>query len=590
MRVSRLSASCLCALMAAGLSSQAFAIRVEGEPMRPELAKAQPRNEQFRTANFAALSPAKLEFLAIGNDRIGALKRYNDGNNRSVKPLQIGIGRDMASESAGPMDALKWTQVSGGKVARIDVTSPQAKGLRVGFTASTLLDNAEIRVASADNPSRVFAVTGKQAKQLVDASGRHWTAWTDGETQIIELFVPDLKALDVPEISAVTHFVISPAQDSLTSKALGESATCNVNAVCKNDFGQTYINAKNAVTRTQFQSGTSGFTCTGTLLNDSTPNTQVPYIYTAHHCFKTQAEANTLVTFWGFESATCGNRNDGGTNVQVGGGAELLYSQGTSDGALLRMNNSPPTGAYFAGWDAAQMIPNTPVTALHHPAGDNKKVSLGNHSGIQGPINIGTGSTISSTNRASWSEGTTERGSSGSGLFTNTTGSYLLRGGLAGGNASCANSGGTEAGGNVDYYSRLDQIFPSIKQFLGDGTTATGPTRNYIGNWFSASQNGIGLDMIQVDSARALILYYAYNDQGDPRWYEFEPIWTGQDVLGGRVVRWKGTPWTQPYNPADRVPNVTGSYTLRFVSATEADLTITGVDGVSRTTRISKVQ
>ncbi len=69
-----------------------------------------------------------------------------------------------------------------------------------------------------------------------------------------------------------------------------------------------------------------------------------------------------------------------------------------------------------------------------------------------------------------WSDGTTETGSSGSGLFTflQAGGYYELRGGLFGGDASCANRAG------VDYYSRLDNMLPVTRQYLTPDATLPG--------------------------------------------------------------------------------------------------------------------
>ena len=44
--------------------------------------------------------------------------------------------------------------------------------------------------------------------------------------------------------------------------------------------------------------------------------------------------------------------------------------------------------------------------------------------------------------------------------------SYRLRGGLYGGWATCANSGNLSNTQNRDFYSRLDLIFPQIKQWI----------------------------------------------------------------------------------------------------------------------------
>lgn len=69
-----------------------------------------------------------------------------------------------------------------------------------------------------------------------------------------------------------------------------------------------------------------------------------------------------------------------------------------------------------------------------------------------------------------WLIGTTEGGSSGSGLFTiAASGAYELRGGLYGGFASCANDGDLGNTNNRDYYSRLDQDFAWMSTWLLSG-------------------------------------------------------------------------------------------------------------------------
>src|SRR5690606_26823102 len=165
--------------------------------------------------------------------------------------------------------------------------------------------------------------------------------------------------------------------------------------------------------------------------------------------------------------------NSLGEYVQLSGGADYLYSSdsartGGTDGALLRLRDAAPAGAVFAGWDANALPSGISVLAIHHPAGDLKKVSAGQHL----PARSGAAS-----HAARWLEGTTEQGSSGSGLFTLEAGDYYLRGGLHGGDASCANAGTTDTN-NVDWYSRFDVDFPNIRQYLAPEQPAAPRRRN----------------------------------------------------------------------------------------------------------------
>jgi hypothetical protein len=156
--------------------------------------------------------------------------------------------------------------------------------------------------------------------------------------------------------------------------------------------------------------------------------------------------------------------------VQLPGGAQLLYADSNSDAMLMLLNNSPPTGAFFSGWEATTLATGTAVTAVHHPAGDLKKVSLGTMGGF-GDSNGGSTPTFIISNWNSLATGVTEGGSSGSGLFTavgQPATEYRLRGGLNGGPSDCTAS----ASSLHDYYSRFDRVYPSLSAYLDPTTTS----------------------------------------------------------------------------------------------------------------------
>jgi hypothetical protein len=552
---------------------------VAGEPLRLENAKRGPA-AMFKAASLAPA--ASLRFQPLANSRLSAMQRHNmaEGGKR----LQIGIERRVSDEAETllPSD-LVWTPVAGGKVVRFDVTSPDAAALRVGLDPRGLPDGAELRVASTDGGVVEF-VDMAAMKTGVDGHGTYWAPVTEGDTQRLEFFVPNGAAAFDPMVRASSHLVTSPLRPLYLAKALKASGTCNIDVVCRTaTLGQAFVNAKNAVARMVYQDNGS-FTCTGTLLNDSTPATQVPYFYSAAHCFTTQAVASTLVTFWNFETPTCGV-NDNGPNTQLSGGADLLFAALSSDALFLRLRTTPPAGSFFAGWNASTLTPSTAVVAIHHPSGDIKKYSRGTHSGFSSNVQFqGDPQIVTSAARSSWAEGTTEGGSSGSGLFTLNGTDYQLRGGLYGGGASCDNTGQSEANGNVDYYSRFDQVYPSLQQWLG---TATGPTRDYTGAWFVPTESGWGLTVFNFPG-QMFALFFVYDSQGRPQWYRFQGAWTGSDVVTANLDRATGAAWSATFNPNAVSYSTIGSATMTFTSATAATLTFN--DGtVNRTVTLSKI-
>ncbi|WP_374602099.1 serine protease [Arenimonas sp.] len=543
---------------------RALATKVESSPawVMPELAES-----QRAVVTLPALPAEKIRPVQRRNERSDAIS------------TQIGVARE---NDVAPRPALKWLPAAGGQVARLDVRSTDALAMRVGLDISALPDNATLRFAGDLAPDQLLEVSVAQAKSQL-ADGVYWSPVTDGELQSIEIFVPagvavkDL-AVGLPTIS---HLLTNSFERFNLAKGIGTSGACNVNAICRvGTLGQGYVNAKDAVARMVFTEGGQSFTCTGTLLNDTAAGTQIPYFYSADHCISTQTVASTLNTFWNFESTSCGSNVQAAT-VQRSGGATYLYSSGTTDALLLRLNDAPPAGAYFAGWDANPLANNANVVAIHHPDSDLKKSSLGQKKGEDAEVHY-----------VGWSSGTTEGGSSGSGLFVEAGGAYLLRGGLWGGTASCANSGTVSNPDNSDYYSRLDVVYPNIQQYLSPAAQGNGPSagRDYTGAWYVPSESGWGMTVYQyaAPTYNQFVLFFIYDGTGKAQWFELDSTWTATDVRSGTVYASNAAPWTTTYNPANRAFTAAGNASITYTSATTANLQLT-VNGVTRNVALQKL-
>ncbi|UOV06077.1 serine protease [Pseudoxanthomonas sp. F37] len=466
-------AVCLVFLMLAALpvAATAATTQVAGEASRTP-AQVAPT---WKLASFPARYVTRQGYRELAIRRLVELENHNA--SQRIKATQIGVGRTLAHEGierATP--ALRWVALkSGGAVARLQVGSPDALGLRVGLQVSDLHPHVELRIAGSDDPQWIVAMlTAAKAKAFADADGMYWTPATDGGTQIIEIYRPGHVTAAQARVRApqVSHLLANSANNFKIVEKVGESASCNINAVCRvNQLGPAYVEAKNAVAHMMFNIyNTDGnvlgsYMCTGTLLNDTTPATQVPWFYTADHCFRGGGDvpvqdrskvAASLTTYWGYESTSCSSTN-GSKNNALAGGADIMFYDANVDAILLRLKNPAPAGATFAGWDASTLAPNADVIAIHHPSGDAKKYSRGQH----------VADSYAEQFTVGWLEGTTEGGSSGSGLFTrHADSSYRLRGGLYGGDASCANTGNIANAENRDHYSRLDLVFPRIKQWI----------------------------------------------------------------------------------------------------------------------------
>ena len=568
-------------LLAAGLlaftfSHQAAAVRVKGEPTKATTKSVTVLS--FRSNNFPADGVAKLGLSQLAPERIAKLHRDNRDDSK-MKPLQIGIGRDVAREKLQAMPNLKWQVLSSGaKVSRIEITSPDAFGLRVGIRTAGLVAGSELRFSGSDAPGQVIALaTGEETKRLIDTKNSYWTPGTDGETQIIEIYLPKgaLAARVRIDVIGVSHLLTNAKESFIIPKGVAEQA-CMVNVVCRAaTLGANFVNAENSVARITFVEGASTFLCTGGLLADTVSATQIPYFYTADHCIGNQTLASTMNFYWNYETTTCGTAATTATlpSPQTGG-ATYLYSENSTTGtdiSLVRINSAPPAGTFFAGWDSAALANNTAIYGIHHPEGFPKKVSQGIKEGQD------TGQ-----HQVGWSSGTTLGGSSGSGLFTiGTDGAWYLRGGLLGGSASCANAGNPVNVGNDDFYSRLDISFPAVQQYLAPANTS-GPSVNHTGAWYKSDESGWGLTWFEYGTSNKLGLMFIYTNTGAADWFELAGTWTATDVQSGTVRHNAGPAFATTFDPTQVIKTPVGTYTLTFSSATAATLTYT-INGVTRT-------
>lgn len=570
-------------LAMAGLLPDAMATSVPGEPAWPAAKSAAP--DGFRDPGYPSASATQRRWTALPASALESLRKSNAVEGR--KALRIGIERPLADGSTGDLADLDWrTAPDGGQSARIALTSPGAAALRVGLRLTGLPAGSELRFAApgADR-SVVEPVAASEVEALAAQQPLYWTPVTEGDTQVVEIWLPpgaSPRWLRVA-VPSVSHLVVSPT-GALSGAKIGESDACEIDTKCVSNPSQAYINARNAVARMVFQSGGGSSLCTGTLLNDTDNATQVPYFFGAAHCFTSQAEGNTLTTFWFYESTGCGSNQLDPAARQVGGGAQVLFANTGSDVLFLRLNNAPPAGSYYLGWNSAQVATGTEIVAIHHPAGDVKKVSLGQVTGI-GPSNLASGSFI----KAGYTDGTTEGGSSGCGLLTLSNGEFFLRGGLLGGGASCANSGSLSNPNNSDDYSRLDLVFPDLRQFLQPGTTPPPPAgTDFTGLWFNPAQSGWGLVVMRGASGAYSVTIFHYDVDSSPVWYLAAGAINGAS-FNQPVSAFTG-PWfgITPFNPGLVASRTAGSVSLNFTSATTANLSFT-VDGRTVGTTLSRL-
>jgi len=337
-------------------------------------------------------------------------------------------------------------------------------------------------------------VFGPYPADSLSSEPLYWSPVLEGDTAVIELSLPASTVvgdatLSIPMVShLVTAGLALKQADPLDQ--IGSSGSCEVDVVCLTPAQQQQAaSAVNAVARMVLTDHGKTLLCSGTLINDSI-SSNTPYFYTANHCLDNDdddtgaskgspaAAAQTINTFWFFQTSSCGVHNANSVNfVQVAGGAALLARSVDFDWALVRLNRPPPAGSTFAAWNSSGPIAQgTLADGIHHPEGDLKKFSQGV---VQKYDVYNDGSSFIAM---LWTRGATEPGSSGSGLFTpNAANTFLeLRGGLYGGDSSCSTPQG------IDDYSRLDMAIPLLARYLTPNAANPSKTASVV-EFYNAS-------------------------------------------------------------------------------------------------------
>lgn len=458
----------------------------------PRLEAANPPEELWvPPQTFQAVPPAsaqkpspnlRSDNLRRKNQKQVKLDRLSD-EQLKLKSAQTDRGRTKAGFTRNIPDfqtkeqtqsGLNWEVApDGGQVSLVSFSSPSALALRLGLKIYNLPNEAELRFFS-NQSSQGDVITGEEVMASVrknleagdpeDQARIYWSPVENGETIGVEIYLPPgtyPEGVDI-SIPEITHIFLSPgagfdpyAVPTINSNdaSIKASGACNVDVRCQWPTWQTQSNAVGQMT---FNDGGSYYICTGTLLND-TASSGTPYFLSADHCISTQTVASSLQTRWFYYSTACNSGTVNPNNRTISGGADLLYHSNVTDTSFMRLRNAPPTGTTYSGWTTSKQLTNTFSTGLHNPNGDLQKFSTGqisNYWNCTPPTN-GSFSCTSNADgnfaNITWSSGTTEGGSSGSGIFINS--SQYLFGQLYGGNSSCTNLYGS------NYYGRFDKAY-----------------------------------------------------------------------------------------------------------------------------------
>ncbi|MGA9828501.1 MAG: hypothetical protein WBQ57_09235, partial [Rhodanobacteraceae bacterium] len=355
-------------------------------------------------------------------------------------------------------DGLWQSLVDGSLLWRIQVRARGATDLHLGFDRFELPDGATLYAIGADGYYQ-----GPYTSADATAEG-FWIPMLPGDSATVELRIPATTTLtpdsvELSDVGAGFRDLFHPGNATLFTGP-GTSGACNINVVCP--LGQPYGNEIRAVAYYEFQStdpdtGEPGtYICSGTLVSD-VPHDLANYFLTAAHCVSSSSEASSMRVYWNYRSSQCAT-TVGYTLADNQSGTRLRASDADVDFSLVELNEDPNPDwhVYYAGWDASNMTP-TGTISIHHPNGDVAKITAGPRPTTT-PNCVDSGAPNTHWQTGPYTQGTTEGGSSGSGLFVPAaTGANarLLIGTLTGGTAMCDSIDPSQPDDGYDCYGKL---------------------------------------------------------------------------------------------------------------------------------------
>ncbi len=407
----------------------------------------------------------------------------SNDNTPFPRPMRVGIvkrvGRTVKLWRGGPITkasarlaygVIRATD-DGGFAWAVAFESDSASALRVHLSDVSLPDTADIYF---------FTVNG-QAHGPYRGQDAFWSNSVMGSEGIllIRQFGPPAAgtrtmSISVSSVGNIGEQFTATAQNELCSY----NADCVENAIGPNNrpYRQPAPDLMSATAYIEWVQGPWIYSCSGGLLADNEPNSQIPYFLTANHCIKSNKTAASLELFWNYTTSNTSNGScDGpGTPMTMGGTVKATSVQG--DFTLLELDQTPPDGSVFMGWSNAEIATTSGVELhrVHHPRGAPQ--SYTKHVTDKDFLTCG-GLPIPQFIYSMDTFGTTEGGSSGS-LVANEFGEVVgqLYGGCGSNLADACDfeSWRTVDGAFAFYYDKVAPFLnatcdPSPPEVCGDG-------------------------------------------------------------------------------------------------------------------------
>lgn len=322
---------------------------------------------------------------------------------------------------------------NGARLWKMKIFAPGAISLEMYYDDLYIPQGAELHLYSEDMSSYIGAFTSVNNSK----SGYYSTDMIYGETTILEYYEPaNVKGEGRISIENVAYRYRD------FSNTNNRADDCEVDVNCPE--GDDWQDEKRSAVRLRIAASDGVFYCSGSMVNNTALDC-LPYLLSAFHCvdnvINSQSALDQLRFYFNYERPGCeqGQASAGHSLVGCTGKARSQSGGGSgSDFVLLLLSDEIPEyfDVYYNGWNTQTSTISGGGVSIHHPNGDEKKISTSTQNYVSTSYTPGGPLAYF---RVKWAatesgHGVTEGGSSGSPLFDNNK---LIVGTLTGGMSYC---------------------------------------------------------------------------------------------------------------------------------------------------------
>jgi len=341
----------------------------------------------FNWLKSEATAPASIITVNVTDEELAELDNYECETCAHSQKMLVGLVKPVGAKfSFRSLDSVERT-ADGGMVWTGAVESRGATALRLHFTNFNLPDNTALYIYGLNGEA-----FGPYTHLGYTESGDFWSHTLTGPVAYVQLrhFGPisreELRSIsfDIEGAGYLSEKFLIPFYQGKTPEldALDGAMThCQDNEPCVEDAscfsGGAISDAKNAAAAMQWVSGAWIYMCSGGLIADSDPGTQLPYFLTANHCISRQKPANSLECYFQYATSSCHATCQPIGNFPRTLGATLLDSGTNGDHTLMQLAQNPPSGSVFLGWTTQPVAHanGTHLFRISHPSGSPQAYS-----------------------------------------------------------------------------------------------------------------------------------------------------------------------------------------------------------------------